>query len=299
MSSKTITSSMVRKYIRPRKSNSRKGDNGKVLVVGGSYMYHGAPILSSLAALRTGCDLVYTAVPKVNAQATRAASADLIVIPLADSKLTRGSVNKLLGQIPAGIDSATIGMGLAVQDIEALKLLVKSLIERDVRLSLDASALRKEILPIIKAKNVLVTPHASEFERLFGEKIPDNKKTRISIVEKHAKKNSITILLKGMDDIITDGTKTLINSKKTPAMTVGGTGDVLSGIAASMLSQNRDVIEAAASAAFVNGQAGKTVQKNLGMHMVATDLIDVLPLISKTFDRIKSVSYTHLRANET
>jgi len=287
MSSKTITSSMVRKYIRPRKSNSRKGDNGKVLVVGGSYMYHGAPILSSLAALRTGCDLVYTAVPKVNAQATRAASADLIVIPLADSKLTRGSVNKLLGQIPAGIDSATIGMGLAVQDIEALKLLVKSLIERDVRLSLDASALRKEILPIIKAKNVLVTPHASEFERLFGEKIPDNKKTRISIVEKHAKKNSITILLKGMDDIITDGTKTLINSKKTPAMTVGGTGDVLSGIAASMLSQNRDVIEAAASAAFVNGQAGKIVQKNLGMHMVATDLIDALPLISKTFDRIK------------
>ena len=287
MSSKTITSSMVRKYIRPRKSNSRKGDNGKVLVVGGSYMYHGAPILSSLAALRTGCDLVYTAVPKVNAQATRAASADLIVIPLADSKLTRGSVNKLLGQIPAGIDSATIGMGLAVQDIEALKLLVKSLIERDVRLSLDASALRKEILPIIKAKNVLVTPHASEFERLFGEKIPDNKKTRISIVEKHAKKNSITILLKGMDDIITDGTKTLINSKKTPAMTVGGTGDVLSGITASMLSQNRNVIEAAASAAFVNGQAGKTVQKNLGMHMVATDLIDVLPLISKTFDRIK------------
>ena len=287
MSSKTITSSMVRKYIRPRKSNSRKGDNGKVLVVGGSYMYHGAPILSSLAALRTGCDLVYTAVPKVNAQATRAASADLIVIPLADSKLTRGSVNKLLGQIPAGIDSATIGMGLAIQDIEALKLLVKSLIERDIRLSLDASALRKEILAIIKGKNVLVTPHASEFERLFGEKIPDNKKTRISIVEKHAKKNSITILLKGMDDIITDGTKTLINSKKTPAMTVGGTGDVLSGIAASMLSQNRDVIEAAASAAFVNGQAGKTVQKNLGMHMVATDLIDALPLISKTFDRIK------------
>ena len=287
MSSKTITSSMVRKYIRPRKSDSRKGDNGKVLVVGGSYMYHGAPILSSLAALRTGCDLVYTAVPKVNAQATRTASADLIVIPLADSKLTRGSVNKLLGQIPAGIDSATIGMGLAVQDIEALKLLVKSLIERDVRLSLDASALRKEILPIIKAKNVLVTPHASEFERLFGEKIPDNKKTRISIVEKHAKKNSITILLKGMDDIITNGTKTLINSKKTPAMTVGGTGDVLSGITASMLSQNRDVIEAAASAAFVNGQAGKLVQKNLGTHMVATDLIDVLPLIAKTFDRIK------------
>lgn len=287
MASNVLTSNTIKKYIPIRKSNSRKGDNGKVLVVGGSYMYHGAPILSSLAALRTGADLVYTAVPKINAQATRAASPVLIVIPLADSKLTRGSVNKLLGQIPAGIDSATIGMGLAVENIEALKLLIKSLIERDVRLSLDASALRKDILPIIKGKNVVVTPHAGEFERLFGEKLSDNKKTRISIAEKHAKKNTITILLKGEDDIITNGTKTLINSKKTSAMTVGGTGDVLSGIVASMMSRNRNVMEAAASAAFLNGQAGKLIQKQFGTHMIATDLIDVLPLASKVFDKIK------------
>ena len=174
MSNRILTTNIVKKYIPPRKLNSRKGDNGKVLVVGGSYMYHGAPILASLAALRTGADLVYTAVPKINAQASRALSSDLIVIPLADSKLTRGSVNKLLGQVPAGIDSATIGMGLAVENIEALKLLIKSLIDQDIRLSLDASALRKEILPIIRGKNVVVTPHSGEFERLFGEKIPAN-----------------------------------------------------------------------------------------------------------------------------
>ncbi len=287
MSSKSLTPDMVKKYIPPRKLNSRKGDNGKILIIGGSYMYHGAPILSSLAALRTGADLVYTAVPKVNAQASRAISPDLIVIPLADSKLTRGSVNKLLGQIPVGIDSAAIGMGLAVENIEALKLLIKSLIERDVRLSLDASALRKEILPIIKGKNVVVTPHSGEFERIFGEKIPSNKKTRISTLEKLAKKNSITILLKGQDDIITDGVMTLINSKKTPAMTVGGTGDVLSGIVASMLSRNRNVLESTASAAFLNGQAGKIIQKQFGTHMIASDLIDVLPLVAKMFDKIK------------
>ena len=287
MSSKSLTPSIVKKYIPPRNLNSRKGDNGKGLVVGGSYMYHGAPILSSLAALRTGADLVYTAVPKVNAQASRAISPDLIVIPLADSKLTRGSVNKLLGQIPVGIDSAAIGMGLAVENIEALKLLIKSLIERDVRLSLDASALRKEILPIIKGKNVVITPHSGEFERIFGEKIPSNKKTRISTLERLAKKNSITILLKGQDDIITDGVMTLINAKKTPAMTVGGTGDVLSGIVASMLSRNRNVLESTASAAFLNGQAGKIIQKQFGTHMIASDLIDVLPLVAKTFDKIK------------
>ncbi len=115
----SLNSSIVKKFIPARKSNSRKGDNGKVLVIGGSYMYHGAPILSSLAALRSGCDLVYTVVPKVNVQSSRAISPDLIVIPMADAKLTRGGVNKLLGQAPQDLDSATIGMGLAVQTLRA------------------------------------------------------------------------------------------------------------------------------------------------------------------------------------
>ena len=235
----SLSSSVVKKFIPSRKSNSRKGDNGKVLVVGGSYMYHGAPVLSSLAALRSGSDLVYTAVPKVNVQSTRSLSSDFIIIPMADSKLTRGTVNKLLGQTPQDLDSATIGRGLAVQDVEALKLLIKSLLNRDVRLSLDASSLVKEILPLIANKNVVVTPHAGEFKRLFGEVPSENKAKRIQTVEKYAKKNSITILLKGQTDIISNGTKTYTNVKNTPVMTVGGTGDVLSGITAGFLSRNR------------------------------------------------------------
>lgn len=287
MVSKTLTSSIVKKFIPPRRLNSKKGDNGKVLVVGGSYMYHGAPILSSLAALRMGSDLVYTAVPKNNVQSTRAISPNLIVIPLADSKLTRGAVRKLLGQIPVGIDSATIGMGLVIQDVEALKLLVKSLLDRDIRISLDASALVKQVLQVVNGKDVILTPHTGEFKRLFGVEVPNEKRSRISITEEYAKKNSITILLKGHDDIITDGKNTFINSKNTPAMTVGGTGDVLSGIVASILSRNRNTIESAASGAFLNALAGKSVQKQFGLHMLATDLIEALPHVSKTFDKIK------------
>ena len=145
MTATKLTKELIEKFIPPRENNSRKGDNGKVLVVGGSYIYHGAPVLSSLAALRSGSDLVYTCVPKINAFSTRSISPDLIVIPMADSKLTRGTVNKMLGQIPVDIDSAAIGMGLAIQDIEAIKLLVKSLLDRNVRVSLDASSLVKEI----------------------------------------------------------------------------------------------------------------------------------------------------------
>ncbi len=286
MSVKTLQSSIVKKFIPPRKASARKGDSGKVLVIGGSYMYHGAPILSSLAALRTGTDLVYTCVPKIIAQPTRAISPNLIVIPLVDGKLTRGVVNKLLGQIPRDLDSATIGMGLTIADKEALKLLVKSLLNRDVRLSLDASALVNYILPLIANKNVVVTPHAGEFKRLFGVSPPTEQKQRISLVEKFAKENSLTILLKGPTDIISEGNKTFVNLKKIPAMTVGGTGDVLSGIVAGLLAKNRNTIEAAAAAAFINSQAGKLVQRKLGLHMVATDLIEMLPSVLKSFDKI-------------
>jgi NAD(P)H-hydrate epimerase len=287
LAAQNLQASIVRKFIPARKLTSRKGDNGKVLVVGGSYIYHGAPILSSIAALRAGADLVYTCVPKVNAQATRAISPNLIVIPLVDSKLTRGAVNKLLGQIPNDLDSATIGMGLAIADKEALNLLVKSLLDRDVRLSLDASALVNYILPLIQNKNVIVTPHAGEFKRMFGDALPESKKERISIVEKHARANSITILLKGATDIISDGKKTFLNTKLTPAMTVGGTGDVLSGIVASMLSRNRNPLESSAAASFVNGMAAKIVQRKVGLHMVASDLFDAIPIALKPFDKIK------------
>jgi len=283
----SLSSPVVKKFIPSRKSNSRKGDNGKVLVVGGSYMYHGAPVLSSLAALRSGSDLVYTAVPKVNVQSTRSLSSDFIIIPMADSKLTRGTVNKLLGQTPQDLDSATIGMGLAVQDVEALKLLIKSLLNRDVRLSLDASSLVKEILPLIANKNVVVTPHAGEFKRLFGEVPSENKVKRIQTVEKYAKKNSVTILLKGQTDIISNGTKTYTNVKNTPGMTVGGTGDVLSGITAGFLSRNRNALESASAAAFVNGLSGKITQKQFGLHLTASDLIENLPYVLKPFDKIK------------
>ncbi len=281
-----LTPILVKKFIPGRKQDFRKGQNGKVLVVGGSYMYHGAPVLASLAALRSGTDLVYTAVPKINASATRAISPNLIVIPMVDAKLTRGSANKLLGQVQSRLDSATIGMGLAIADEEGLKNLVRSLLSQDVRLSLDASALTSYILPLLPEKNVVVTPHAGEFQRMFGV-LPSNKiKERTTLVEKYAKEHSVTILLKGATDVISNGKQTYVNPKNLAAMTVGGTGDVLSGLVAGILSKNRNPIEAAAAASFVNGMAGKAAQKKNGFHMVATDLLDMIPSVMKPFDKV-------------
>ena len=70
-------------------------------------------------------------------------------------------------------------------------------------------------------------------------------------------------------------------------MTVGGTGDVLSGIISGLLARNRNPLESAAIAAYLNGLCGEHVQKEMGIHIVASDLINALPYVSKTFDKIK------------
>ena len=286
MTIEKLSALTVQKFIPARDSKSRKGDNGITLVLGGSYIYHGAPILSSIAALKCGTDLVYTSVPKVNVMSTRAISPNLIVIPLVDQKLTLGAVNKLIGALPRNLHSATIGMGLAIQERNSLLRFVKALLDRDVRLSLDASALIPEVLPLLKDKNVVVTPHAGEFKRLFGKVPPDSESERIELVEKNAKAFGITVLLKGATDIISDGNTTYLNEKKTPCMTVGGTGDVLSGLVAGLLSRNRNTLESAAAAAFINGLAGAESQKKLGLHMTSMDLLDEIPYVMRPFDRI-------------
>ena len=142
-------------------------------------------------------------------------------------------------------------------------------------------------MAILQNKNVIVTPHAGEFKKLFGTLPSNSLKERIATVEKFARKYSITILLKGSTDIISDDKKTFLNPKKTPSMTVGGTGDVLSGIVAGIFARNKNAIESASAAAYINGQAGKIIQKKLGLHMAATDLIDAIPIAFKPFDKIR------------
>ena len=70
----------------------------------------------------------------------------------------------------------------------------------------------------------------------------------------------------------------------TPCMTVGGTGDVLSGLTAGFLSRNKNLIEATCTATFVNGSAGEILQKEFGNHIVASDLISVLPNVLNSFN---------------
>ncbi len=142
----------------PRSFSSRKGDSGTVLVAGGSRFYHGAPVLATMAALRSGADLVYTAVPRSIITAVRSFSPAIIALPLPDDKLTKGSTNRLVAMLPKNVDSACVGMGMSL-DPEALTLLVRKLKHIGTRIVLDASALIPQILEEISDTKIIVTPH--------------------------------------------------------------------------------------------------------------------------------------------
>ncbi|HEY6883308.1 MAG TPA: NAD(P)H-hydrate dehydratase [Nitrososphaeraceae archaeon] len=282
-----ITTNLVKKIMVPRLESSKKGDNGTVLVVGGSRIYHGAPILASLAALRSGTDLVYTAVPRSNIVATRSASPNIIALPLPDDKLTTGSANRLMAMLPKRADSAAVGMGMSISKPEALIALVKQLKSDGTRLLLDASALIPEVLKEISRTDTIITPHVGEYKRIFsGEDAGTTEEERISNVNRFAKQYGITIVLKGWIDVISDGQQVVINKVHNCAMTVGGTGDILSGLTAGFLTKLKP-FDASILGVYFNGVAGNLVYSKMGLHMSASDLVEYLPDAIKPFDVIR------------
>ena len=303
----SVTAELIQAIVPPRLVSSKKGDNGIVLVIGGSGIYHGAPLLSTLAALRSGVDFVYTAVPKSNIVPTRSFSPNVIVLPLPTDRFTIGSAKQLIKILPKKPDVVVIGMGMAIGKPESLVYIVKEFKRMGTKLLLDASALIPEILEHILGSNTVITPHPGEYKRLFQkeknyEEITNTKTTttiqeQTSNVCKLARKYGITIILKGYDDIICNGgikkeqqqQSIAVIRRTTPAMTVGGCGDVLSGVVAGLFAKMQDAFSASVAAVYLSGMAADLAYQRVGLHMVATDIIDELPNATKPFDKIKQL----------
>jgi NAD(P)H-hydrate epimerase len=282
----SITQDFVKKHVAPRDQNSKKGDNGIVLVIGGSSLYHGAPLLASLSALRAGADLVYTAVPKIIISAVRSYSPNIIALPMMDSSLTVGSANRLIKGLPKTPHTATLGMGMAISKPEALNSLVKKLKENGTKLILDASALIPQVLSEITETGTIITPHPGEFKRIFNEDVGASEKEIISMVSKMSAKHKIAIILKGRLNVIAESGKVAAIKRPTPAMNVGGTGDVLAGLVAALYSKTDSAFVASALAVYFNGMAATIAAEKVGLHMMATDLIESIPYAMKPFDKI-------------
>lgn len=265
------------KLVTGRRSDSHKGDGGRVLVIGGG-AYTGAPALSGMAALRAGADIVTVAVPKSTAGIVASFSPNLIVRRLSQERLHSQDMPALEELIRAH-DVVVIGMGLG-RDHETLSA-VRELLPVCSRVVVDADGLAALETPLSRyGCDMIVTPHAGEFKALGGFDVPGDLDRRMSMVNRFAADNGAVVLLKGPEDIISDGQGSRVNRTGNPGMTVGGTGDVLAGITGALFAKH-SALEAAAAGAYICGRAGDIVYEQLGTGLLATDVIDTIPSAMK------------------
>jgi NAD(P)H-hydrate epimerase len=278
----------------PRRPEAHKGDFGRLLVIGGSETYSGAPALVALGALRTGVDLVFVAAPEKTAGAIASFSPNLITVKLPGDHLNEANVEILRPHIERSTCLA-MGPGLGTHD-DTIKTVAKivDLLREDRKPALiDADAI-KAMGKIAKKAGfpVVVTPHAGEFQVLSGRAPSRDLRTRIEETRSLATALGGTVLLKGHVDVVSDGERVKLNQTGNPAMTVGGTGDVLSGVVAGLMAQGVPEFNASVAGAFVNGAAGDLATLELGDHLAPTDLIHLIP-------KIMNEPMLHKRLRET
>ena len=241
-----------------RTIGAHKGTGGEVLVIGGG-PYQGAPCIAALGALRAGADIVRVASPAYIPMP------DLIYERLEGDRITEEHLETILALVDRA-DSVVCGMGLGTGSHDV----VIAVAEAAKKAVFDADALAR---PLPAAKETIYTPHAAEFARMTGIEPPAEVVARARSVKAAARG---TILLKGPVDVISDGDRVRFNRTGTPAMTVGGTGDLLAGIAGALLC-HLPAFDAACIAAYVNGRAGMRAAEGLGYGMLATDMLEHIP----------------------
>ena len=271
----------VRLVHREREPNSHKGMFGRLLVVGGSETYSGAPALTAMGAYAVGLDLVYVAVPETAAAAVAGFSPSMITVKLKGKRLSPDSHTQLV-QFLDKIDAVAMGPGLGLEEETAREVmaLLDEVEAKSLPVLIDADALKVCGHKKRRMKSpAIFTPHSKEFEVLTGEEVEGDYLEKGRRVEKEAKRLGSTILLKGQVDVVSDGRRTRYNWTGNPGMTVGGTGDVLSGITAGYIAQGASPLEAGVAGAFINGAAGDRVFAERGYHILPEDVVKKIPSV--------------------
>lgn len=249
-------------------SGSHKGDNGKVLIIGGNETYHGALFLSAKMASRL-VDLVYVSSVPENNQLIRGMKsklAEFIAVP-------RPNVASLAKEA----DVVLAGPGLGTNEPERKLLLELTKETAGKRFVLDADAL-KLIKPSQLPPGCIITPHASEFKALF------NQTSCLKNIKSMSLKYGCVIAVKGKTDYVAYQGEVKRNTAGNAGMTKGGTGDVLAGLIAGLACGN-DPYLAARAGVFLNGLAGDKLEKRKSYMYSASELINEVPKVYKHITR--------------
>lgn len=281
---------LLRKLYTPP-PDSHKGQNGKLLLIGGSHLFHSASLWALKIASRIVDMVFYASVPENNEIVRKAKEEfrDGIVIPRSELHAYISEADVVLigpgmTRTESGIKSQELRK-MSLDEINQLRdegeqtrFLTQYLLEKypKKRFVIDAGALQVMETSWLKTLHEMpiLTPHAREFSTLFGEEAsPD------SIAEK-AKEYNAVILVKGEKDTLCSPEKCVRISGGNAGMTKGGTGDVLAGFIAALACKNEPFL-AASAGSYINKKAGDALYERVGPYFNASDLADEIPRVMK------------------
>jgi NAD(P)H-hydrate epimerase len=273
---------------RPRAADANKGKFGHVLVVGGSFGAAGgkagAPVMSSMAAMRVGAGLVTAAVPETALAVVSGYAPELMTWPLKANAEGQIAWENLAGEareaLTKGITVAVIGPGMG-QSADTVKFLNLFLFGTKMPVVIDADGLNQLarqsdtlLTKIAKKRTVVITPHPGEMARLVGLTVAEVQANRLDVARSFAMRYGAIVVLKGARTLVAHpGGQVAVNTTGNPGMAKGGSGDVLAGMIAGMLAQYPDEPERAVEAAvYLHGLAADIAVRKGNEHtLLATD----------------------------
>ncbi len=250
---------------------SHKGENGKLMIIAGSKLFHAASLWPLSIASRI-VDMVFYSSVEENNKLVSVAKDEFrngIVVP-------RSKIDNYINEA----DVILIGPGLPrtegkEEGDDDTKALTEKLFKKypDKKWVVDGGSLQV-IVPSVLPKKTIITPHKKEFETLF--QVPATAEN----VTEMARKYGMTILLKGKEDIVISPEQSVKIPGGNPGMTKGGTGDVLAGLVASFYCKNEAFLSACA-ASYINKKAGESLELRVGIFFNASDLANEIPQMMK------------------
>lgn len=258
---------MLGRWLKPRRATAHKGDNGRLLVIGGDRGTAGAICLAGEAALRSGAGLVRVLTRQENIASLLTARPELMAQALTDESLAEGL---------EWADAVVIGPGLG-QEKWGRRALQK--VENSQKPMLwDADALNLLAFNPDKRQNRVMTPHPGEAARLLNCDVKQIESDRLLAVRRLAKRYGGVVVLKGAGTLVaSDKGETGIVDAGNPGMATGGMGDVLSGIIGALLGQKLSLYDAACAGCVAHAAAADVVARRFGARgMLASDLFTTL-----------------------
>ncbi len=287
-----LKQSYITNMLPKRRIDVHKGSCGKVLIVAGSPGMTGAATMSCQSAYLSGAGYVTLAMPHSVSQILEVKLTEVVKksLPQSDAGSLHPDALPQIVELAEKCDALAIGPGMSQhpQTQELIRSLIKN-IENPMIIDADGlNALAKDIsiLSQKRSDQIVLTPHIGEMSRLSEISTAELAADRLEISKKMAKKWGVTIVLKGAGSIIAapDG-QVAINSTGNGGMATAGSGDVLTGIIATFLSQGLRARQAAQAGVYIHGYAGDRATAAIGQRsLVATDIMNHL---SQTFQQIE------------